>query len=305
MVFAMIIFSVTVFGQQVVDSLNYGGKKYHIVKIGNQEWFQENLEYGKLINRHVLQTNNNIVEKYYILDDSINYSKYGAFYSWSEAMNYSTIEGSQGICPKGYHIPTKADFEELFKYVGIMNVNGLLAIGQYEGTNTTKFSVMLSGFITDDGYSVLLTQNFAFWTSTLYSGNDCPYQARSDKYGPLIVEGIYYMKTYYLNIRPIKDKPIVVVNNETELPQSYSLSQNYPNPFNSSSIIRYSIKESGNVTINITDILGRQILVLVNEFKNPGEYSVSVDNSKISSGIYFYTMKSGNFSQTKKMIVLK
>ena len=89
----------------------------------------------------------------------------------------------------------------------------------------------------------------------------------------------------------------------------YSLSQNYPNPFNPSTVINYAIPKAGNVEIKVYNLLGSEIATLVNENKEAGKYSVefSTENlsTRIGSGVYFYTIKSGSFIKTMKMIVLK
>ncbi len=88
---------------------------------------------------------------------------------------------------------------------------------------------------------------------------------------------------------------------------SYNLSQNYPNPFNPSTIISYEIPEQSIVTIKLYDILGRELATLVDEYKNAGSYSIklSADKYRLSSGIYFYTLKAGNYFCAKKMIFAK
>ena len=86
---------------------------------------------------------------------------------------------------------------------------------------------------------------------------------------------------------------------------TYNLSQNYPNPFNPKTTIAYSIEKPGNVSIKVFDVLGRQISGLVNEYQNPGKYSVDFNASKLSSGIYFYSIDSGSFRSIKKMMFLK
>lgn len=84
----------------------------------------------------------------------------------------------------------------------------------------------------------------------------------------------------------------------------YSVS-NYPNPYNPSTTINYSIKDAGNVQIVVYDALGRRVTELVNEVKEPGSYNIHFDGSKLSNGVYYYMMKSGDFVQTKKMILMK
>jgi murein tripeptide amidase MpaA len=89
----------------------------------------------------------------------------------------------------------------------------------------------------------------------------------------------------------------------------YVLEQNYPNPFNPSTTINYSIPSAGKVKLTVYNLLGSEVAVLVDEFKEPGNYSVefSTENLKnrIGSGVYVYSLKSGLFTQTKKMVVLK
>ena len=90
----------------------------------------------------------------------------------------------------------------------------------------------------------------------------------------------------------------------------YKLNQNYPNPFNPNTKINFQIKESGAVTLRVYDILGKEIVTLVNEKLNPGEYEVSfsVDNfskNKLPSGIYIYKLETNKFSDVKKMMLIK
>ena len=94
-------------------------------------------------------------------------------------------------------------------------------------------------------------------------------------------------------------------SNDKNSPKSYSLNQNYPNPFNPNTTISYSVANPGLVTVKIFNILGEEIIQLVNEYKNSGSYSVNFDASRLSSGIYFYSLNSGSFVSTKKMVVLK
>jgi len=96
-----------------------------------------------------------------------------------------------------------------------------------------------------------------------------------------------------------------VENNPTSVPTVYDLSQNYPNPFNPTSTIRYDIPKTGFVNISVYNILGEKISVLVNEMKSPGHYEIIFDAKKLSSGIYIYSIRAGDFIQSKKMILMK
>ncbi|RPH73247.1 T9SS C-terminal target domain-containing protein, partial [bacterium] len=85
----------------------------------------------------------------------------------------------------------------------------------------------------------------------------------------------------------------------------FRLNQNYPNPFNPSTSINYSVPNFGLVTLKIYDLLGNEIASLVNENKEPGEYNIEFDASKLASGAYFYELRSGSNVQSRKMLVLK
>jgi photosystem II stability/assembly factor-like uncharacterized protein len=89
------------------------------------------------------------------------------------------------------------------------------------------------------------------------------------------------------------------------LPEQFALEQNYPNPFNPSTTIRYSIPTSEFVTLKVYDVLGNEVATLVNEEKPAGSYEVNFNAAELSSGIYFYTLQSGSFTQTKKLILMK
>jgi hypothetical protein len=88
-------------------------------------------------------------------------------------------------------------------------------------------------------------------------------------------------------------------------PRGYELYQNYPNPFNPTTTIRFTIPHRSNVTFKVFDVLGKEIAMLVDEEKEPGEYSVNFDASGLPSGVYFYKIKAGEFTETKKMILMK
>jgi N-acetylneuraminic acid mutarotase len=104
---------------------------------------------------------------------------------------------------------------------------------------------------------------------------------------------------------------VMVVNQATNVntiensPRQYSLDQNYPNPFNPSTTIKYTVGSRQPVTLRVYDILCNEIATLINEEKPSGIYEVEFDGSKLTSGIYFYQLRAGNFVQTKKLILMK
>ena len=98
---------------------------------------------------------------------------------------------------------------------------------------------------------------------------------------------------------------INVINNNEQFPFKYSLEQNYPNPFNPVTRINYAIAKQGFVKLTVYDLLGREVIVLVNEIKTAGYYSVDFNGSNLSSGVYFYKLESNGFVDTKKLTLIK
>jgi len=83
------------------------------------------------------------------------------------------------------------------------------------------------------------------------------------------------------------------------------LKQNFPNPFNPTTIIKFAIPTSGLVTLKVYNVLGKEVATLVNEVKVAGEYSADFNASNLTTGVYFYKLTSGNFSEVKKMMLVK
>ena len=99
---------------------------------------------------------------------------------------------------------------------------------------------------------------------------------------------------------------IVGINNQnTEIPNSFVLEQNYPNPFNPSTEIKYSVPTAGNVTIKIYNSIGVEVMTVVDKNHAIGNYVENVNMSGFASGIYFYSLSSANFNETKKMMLVK
>lgn len=102
-----------------------------------------------------------------------------------------------------------------------------------------------------------------------------------------------------------KYSTITSVEGADKLPTNYVLDQNYPNPFNPTTKISYQLPQSGYVNLKVFNTLGKEVASLVNEEKSAGHYKVDFNAQGLSSGIYFYTIQSGSFQETKKMILLK
>lgn len=103
----------------------------------------------------------------------------------------------------------------------------------------------------------------------------------------------------------VTDKSTAVAALISHRPEFFRLQQNYPNPFNPTANIAYSLPESRFVRIKVFNILGNEVATLVNEPKAAGNYTVEFNGNNLSSGVYFYRMEAGSFTDTKKLILSK
>ena len=106
-----------------------------------------------------------------------------------------------------------------------------------------------------------------------------------------------------INSNSIMEKKSNLTNDN--IPKTYNLSQNYPNPFNPSTTIKYQIPKPGLVTLKVYDILGREVVTLVNENRVEGFYDFTFNASRFSSGVYIYQLRVNDYVSSKKMILLK
>jgi len=122
------------------------------------------------------------------------------------------------------------------------------------------------------------------------------------------VQAEYVINEFFTNGKSVdlaKSMKEEISLNIGETITDYALDQNYPNPFNPTTTIAYQIPNDGRVTIKIFDVTGREVTTLVDEFKPSGQYSVKFDASRLSSGIYFYSIRSGDYNAVKKMSLIK
>jgi hypothetical protein len=141
----------------------------------------------------------------------------------------------------------------------------------------------------------LSEKQLAFATANYPDGDYRIFVAARDQYGNTTIDSMNVkFKNDLTNIAERKSQPVA----------KFELLQNYPNPFNPSTLIQYSIPKPGKVRLNIYNFLGKNISSLVDEFQNPGSYTISFDAKNLASGIYFYELKLGNHSEIRKMILL-
>ncbi len=167
-----------------METIEYSGKTYHTVQIGSQCWLKENLDVGTKINGIVDSTNNNTIEKYCYNNDEANCTTYGGLYQWAEAVQIpegatnntspspALMGNVKGICPTGWHIPTKTEFEILKAAIND-DGNALKredqGIGPNVGTNISGFSALLTGYRYTNGDFYELGNYTYFWSVTVDS----------------------------------------------------------------------------------------------------------------------------------------
>jgi len=188
------------------------GNVYSAVKIGDQCWMAENLNVGSRIDGVDNQSNNNIIEKYCYDDDTIYCDIYGGLYQWDEMMEFQIIEGSQGICPCGWHVPTDTSWNILTNFLG----GNIIAGGQLKesglshwitpntgATNSSGFTALPSGYINLNGLFNEKGEGSFFWSSSNFNANE----ARNLQlyYDDEMANPSFDLKTYGFSVRCLKD----------------------------------------------------------------------------------------------------
>ncbi|MEN8192102.1 MAG: T9SS type A sorting domain-containing protein, partial [Bacteroidota bacterium] len=122
-----------------------------------------------------------------------------------------------------------------------------------------------------------------------------------------------WMNEIHLWAKSKYDSLLIILDVDEDNPssnQSFGLLQNYPNPFNPTTTIKYTIPNvassfSSSVKLMVYDILGKEITTLVNENKQPGDYEITFNANTLSSGIYYYQLRSENYAESRKMVYVK
>ncbi len=137
--------------------------------------------------------------------------------------------------------------------------------------------------------------------------NDGATSVKADNLGNIIVTGnsVNTFNSDFVTIKYNQGNFTPVINNNNETPESFNLWQNYPNPFNPTTNIKFAVTNAGKITLSIYDVNGKKLEDLVNGSYSAGTYRVDWNASKYSSGIYFYTIVTNEFTDTKRMILVK
>ena len=196
--------------------------------------------------------------------------------------------GADTIYAVGTDIDVNNETDTYDAYGTLTLPNGSFPAIREKIANVTK--VYLGGTLVNStsGYTIN-------WVTE--SGNQFSVQADSVASGNVMVHGAVF--TY------VGTTPATLVKASTMLPSGFTLNQNYPNPFNPSTQIQFSVPEAGFVTLKVYDMLGREVATLVNQELTPSSYSINWNAANVASGVYLYKLDAGNYSVTKKMVLMK
>ncbi len=200
------------------------GQTYRMVIIGTQVWMAQNLNFGTMIGGDRTMRDDKVFTKYCYNDREANCDVYGGLYQWGEAMQYSRLIGSKGICPEGWHIPSDSDWKKLEQYLGMSvseaNDTGYRGGGSFVGAKlkprssmwdvpgarkfiTSGFNALPSGYRYAFGTYYYIDEFGFFWTSTEASDTYIWYRLLSNKDNQ--VRRDYYYKTIGFSVRCIQD----------------------------------------------------------------------------------------------------
>ncbi len=231
-------------------------------------------------------------KKYFILKTENGYQYLRADTSTAKVYDYYISSNKEAVL-----FDLSANAGELFKSDIGANYNGLenfyvVKTENYESYQNSQPKKKTFGNCSQNSWIFTLVENLGI--DSIMCSNDDNYTIYKKLIGS-VIDGKSFGDTTYTSVQ---DKNQMDIN--------YSLLQNYPNPFNPNSTIEYHLAKAGNVSLKIYDILGREIIALINnEYEEIGNHKISFNGSSLASGVYYYKLNSGDFSQTKKMILMK
>lgn len=170
--------------------------------------------------------------------------------------------------------------------------------------NTDKLMYRWAPTTTPSGFSVpakIDYTNFPGWSPRLYIPSSIELYTTTDLGAIWVGSDGVNKKVYYNRMNAVSG----ISNQQNNSPEKYTLSQNYPNPFNPVTKINFAIPKNQFVTLKVYDILGKEVQTLISKEMNSGSYDYYFDAAKLSSGVYFYKLSAGKFSDIKRMILVK
>ena len=218
------------------------------------------------------------------------------------------ITGESRAADEKYKIATVKYNNDGIEQWNVIEDDGNYGIGRSLALDRSE-NIYVAGYIFINNYAQLVTLKYnsagtRIWRID-YNGNKL-----SDNFASGIVTdnigNVYVAGTSNNDFVTIKySQTVEIISSNTQIPEKYYLSQNYPNPFNPNTKIEFSLPQKSFVKLKVFDMLGREIANLVNENLSAGSYKYDFNASALPSGIYFYKLETENFSETRKMVLVK
>ena len=231
--------------------------------------------------------------------EEVDILQVGKNYGWRVIEGYSCYNPSTGCDTTGKTMPIKV-------YGHVNSACSITGGWVYRGSRRPELQgAYIYGDYCNGNVSMLRYNNGNVTSDSLLATVPSALSSfGTDQFNELYLVGYSTGKIYRFNM---SSRTVGINNNTSNIPDKYLLNQNFPNPCNPSTVIKYSLPENNFVTLKIYDIRGREIAAIVNTFQTAGNYAIhfSADEFRLSSGIYFYSLRTSNFEQSKKMIILK
>jgi hypothetical protein len=173
-------------------------------------------------------------------------------------------------------------------------------------TDTSSGAYLAGVIVTLEGTSHIDTTNAqGIYSLTNVEPGTYTLLAEKQDYDPRTITdvNVQYDNTTVLNFR--MGEHVGIADNTASIPDVYSINQNYPNPFNAATTIKYGLPENGHVTVEVYDLLGRRVTTLVNEYQDAGYHQVTWNAGRYTSGTYFYRIQANDYSEQKRMLLVK
>lgn len=173
----------------------------------------------------------------------------------------------------------------------VSDSQSIVGVGSYSWGSTSEMVADVQGWLDDPD------NNFGW----IVIGDESTLQT-AKQFGTHEITSVSSRPTLVVTFTPL----VTVVDDEKgKLPTEYNLAQNFPNPFNPITTVAYQLPRSGRVSLIVYDLLGAEVATLVNSVQSAGNHSVKWNAINVASGIYFYRLEAGNFTQTRKLVVIK
>ena len=230
------------------------------------------------------------------------------------SINYPSLTGNDRLTAK----PVRWDYYNIAERKKLFNVYASLIRlkKEHPAFSSSEFTLSASGsvktlYITHSSMNVAIMGNFDVDAKVVQAnfqnaGKWYEYY-RGDSLNVTYTDMSITLQPGEYRLYTTKKISVTQDSPDESKPDSYRLEQNYPNPFNSGTMIMYQLPAAGHVTIKLYDILGREVALLADEQKEAGKYRIKLSPGALSlpSGVYFYTIQAGDFSSTKKMVLVK